>query len=175
MSGGSEFNEAAMWRRWRDGTAAEGKIAAEPDALSLAAYAENRLTRPGIDPEIDPATAAVEAWLADHPDALEDIAAARSASEDEGLASAALIARAAGLIAQPDANVVALRPARTWRDTVAWSGIAASLLAAILIGFQLGNAGIVDLSDNGQNPVVEQVLIGSPGTILSTDDEDTGI
>lgn len=171
MSGGNEFNEAAVWRRWRDGSA--GKAAAEPDALNLAAYAETRLARPGIDTETDPAVAAVEAWLADHPEALDDVAAARSAHEEA--ASAALIARAAALIAQPDAKVVALRPARTWRSAVAWSGIAASLLAAILIGFQLGNDGIVALSDSAANPAAEQVLIGSPGNILVTDDEDTGI
>jgi hypothetical protein len=173
MSGGNEFNEAAMWRRWRDGQAAAGEAAAEPDALTLAAYAEARLARPGIDPETDLATAAVEAWLADHPEALGDVVAGRSASD--GVASAAVIARATGLIASPNGNVVALRPARTWRSAVAWSSIAASLLAAILIGFQLGNDGIVDLADGSQNPAVEQALIGSPGTILAADDEDTGL
>jgi hypothetical protein len=174
MSEGNEFNEAATWRRWRDGRAVAGDAAAEPDALILAAYAENRLGRPGIDPETDPAIAAVEAWLAEHPEALDDIAAARAGAES--LADEASIARAQALIAEPGGNVVTLRPARAlWHSAVAWSGIAASMVAAILIGFSLGSNDVVDLSVTGQNPAVEQALIGSPGTILTTDDEDFGI
>lgn len=178
MSVGNEFNQAALWRRWRDGKAEAGDAAAEPDALILAAYAENRLGRPGIDPEADPAIAAVEAWLAENPAALDDIAAAQSEaaqSEADNLASDALIARAQALIAQPGGNVMALRPRRAWRSAMAWSSIAASLVVAILIGFQLGNDNVVDLTDTSQNPAVEQVLIGSPGVILAADDEETGL
>ncbi len=102
MSGGNEFNEAALWRRWRDGQAEAGKAAAEPDALILAAYAEHRLGRRGTDPETDPAIAAVEAWLVDNPDALDDILAARSTADPP--APVALVARVQGLIGRPDGN-----------------------------------------------------------------------
>jgi hypothetical protein len=173
MSGGNEFNEAASWRRWRDSKAVAGDAAAEPDALTLAAYAENRLGRPGADPETDPVIAAVEAWLVDHPEALDDIVTARAGAEDA--ASDPLIARAQALIARPEGNVAVLRPRPAWRNAVAWSSVAASLVAAVLIGFQLGNDDVVDLTDTSQNPAVEQVLIGSPGVILAGDDEDTGL
>jgi hypothetical protein len=176
MPGGKEFGDAALWRRWREGQAASGEAAAEPDALVLAAYAENRLGRPGIDPEDDPAIAAVEAWFVDCPAALDDVVAARSSVA--GSASAALVARAQSLIAQPDEKVwplplVSARP--SWRSAAAWSGIAASMIVAVLIGFQLGRYNIMDLPDSGQNPSIEQAVIGTPGTILATDDEDTGI
>jgi len=175
MSGGNEFNEAPLWRRWREGQAGAGDAAAEPDALTLAVYAEGRLGRPGVDPETDPAVATVEAWMAAHPDLLADLAAARSAHDE--IADAAIVARASALIARPAGNVSALSLRATrpvWQDAMAWSGIAATLLAAVLIGFQLGNDNVVDLSDS--NPTVEQsALIGSPNAFLVTDDEDSGI
>lgn len=173
MSGGNEFNDAALWRRWRESQAGAGEAAAEPDTLTLAAYAENRLGRPGIDPETDAAIAAVEAWLVDRPEVLDDVVAARSASEVA--AEVALVVRAQTLVAKTEGNVVSLRPARRdWRHAVAWSGIAASMILAVLIGFQLGNEDAFDL-DSGQTTVADQALIGSPGTILTTDDEETGI
>ena len=174
MSGGNEFNEAPLWRRWREGQAEAGDAAAEPDALTLAAYAEGRLGRQDGDPETDPAVAAVEAWLAEHPEALTDLAAARLALDE--IADPALIARASALIAQPHGNVVTLRQARRpmWQDAMAWSGIAATLLAAVLIGFQLGNDNVVDLSDSSVS-VEQQAPIGSPNAFFATDDEDGGI
>lgn len=173
MSGGNEFNDVALWRRWREGQAEAGDVAAEPDALTLAAYAENRLGRPGADPETDAAIVAVEAWLFDRPGALDDIMAARSPTETA--ADAALVARVQTLVTETGGNVVKLRPVRRdWRHAVAWSGIAASMILAVLIGFQLGTDDAFDL-DNGQTTVTDQAPIGSPGNILSTDDEETGI
>jgi hypothetical protein len=174
MSGGNEFNEAALWRRWREGETASGDAGAEPDALVLAAYAEHRLGRPGTDPEADPVIAAVEAWFVDCPTALDDVVAARSPIT--GPASETVVARAQSLIAQPDEKVRPLMSARpSWRSAAAWSGIAASMIVAVLIGFQLGRYNVMDLPDSAQNPIAEQALIGTPGTILATDDEDTGI
>jgi len=173
MPGGNEFSDAALWRRWREGEAAP---AAEPDALTLAAYAENRLGRAGRDPEDDPAVAAVEAWLVDRPEALDDVAAVRS--PQAGSASEALIARAQSLIARPDANVRPFVPVRVkdWRSAAAWSGIAASMIVAVLIGFQLGRFNFMDFPGSGQSPIAQQQpIIGTPGTILVADDEDTGI
>jgi hypothetical protein len=175
MSGGQESNDIALWRRWREGQeVAPGDAAAEPDALILAAYAENRLGRPGIDPEDDPAIAAVEAWFVEYPDALDDVVAARSPST--GAADEALVARAQSLIARPNEKVRPLMPARrSWRSAAAWSGIAASMIVAVLIGFQIGRSNIIDQPDATQNPSAEQILIGAPGTIIAADDEDTGI
>jgi len=175
MSGGNEFTEAAIWRRWRDGQAEAGRTAAEPDALTLAAYAAGRL-RLG-DPETDPALAAIEAWLAEHPDSLDDIVAARAA-RDDGIfddAAAATIARAQSLIVQPQANIVPLRRAG-WRGAVAWSGIAASLIAASLVGFSIGtDDGLATGgSSQGQVQLLEQALIGPSAPILTADDEDSG-
>jgi len=178
MSGGSEFQDAALYRRWRDGRAVAGETAAEPDAMVLAAYADGRLSRPGSDPETDPAIAAVEAWLLDRDEALDDIAAARLAAVTETDADSALIARAQALVARPAGNIVPLRhPARpaAWRSAMAWSGIAASLVAAVLIGFSFGANEAVDLSDGGQPPALEQALTGPASLILTPDDEDAGI
>jgi hypothetical protein len=174
MSGGNEFKEAAPWRRWRDGTDAAGEQAAEPDALALAAYADRRLGRRGADPETDPATVAVEAWLADHPDYVDDVVAARNVAGPP--ADAVLVARAQALIARPEGKVAALsRPRRDWRNAVAWSSIAASLIAAVLIGFSLGDDGVVELSGFGTTQVQEQPLIGAPSAFLAPDDEESGI
>ncbi len=175
MSGGKEFNDSALWWRWRDGQdVAPGDAAAEPDALILAAYADNRLGRPGIDPEADPAIAEVEAWLVECPEALDDVVAARSPST--GPASEALVARAQSLVARPNEKVRPLMSARpSWRSAAAWSGIAASMIVAVLIGFQIGRSNIIDQPDTGQNPTAEQALIGAPGIIIATDDEDAGI
>lgn len=172
MSGGNEFNDAALWRRWREGLAEAGETAAEPDALILAAYAEHRLGRLGIDPEHDPAIAAVEAWLVEHPEALDDVLATQDLADPP--AAESLVARAQDLIIAPRGNVVPLQRASGWRYA-ALSGIAASLIAAVLIGFSLGSSDVVDLSGPAQTAAVEQGLIGSPGTILSPDDEDIGI
>ncbi|HEY5208353.1 MAG TPA: hypothetical protein VIJ42_02790 [Stellaceae bacterium] len=179
MSGGNEFTEAAIWRRWRDGQAGAGRTADEPDALTLAAYAAGRLGRGTGDPETDPALAAIEAWLAEHPDSLDDIGAARAAPDDGifGDASAATIARAQSLIVQPQANIVPLRRTRSgWRGAAAWSGIAASLIAASLVGFSIGiDDGLVTGgSSQGQGQLLEQALIGPSAPILSADDEDSG-
>jgi hypothetical protein len=175
MSGGKEFNDIALWRRWREGQeVARGDAPAEPDALILAAYAEHRLGRPGTDPEDDPAVAEVEAWLVECPEALDDVVAARSPSTDP--ASEALVARAQSLVARPNEKVRPIMSARpSWRSAAAWSGIAASMVLAVLIGFQIGSSNIIDQPDTSQNPSAEQTLIGPPGTIIATDDEDTGI
>jgi hypothetical protein len=174
MSGGNEFTEAALWRRWRDGADAAGEPVAEPDALALAAYADRRLGRPGADPETDPAIAAVEAWLARHPDHADDIIAARNLADPS--ADAVLVARAQALLGRPEGTVVALpRPRHNWRDAVAWSSIAASLIAAVLIGFSLGDDGVVELSGFGTTQAQEQPLIGAPSAFLATDDEESGI
>jgi anti-sigma factor RsiW len=128
---GDRAEDTGYWRRWR----AEGPPAQPVDALSLAAYAEGRLD--------EEAAMAVEAWLADHPEALDDVIAARTSAAD-GAVPETYILRAIGLVAPAGAEVLPLRPARaapqrTWRQTVAWAGIAASLLVTSLGGFELGS------------------------------------
>ncbi|HEX4112385.1 MAG TPA: hypothetical protein VH020_07600 [Stellaceae bacterium] len=172
MSGGNDITEAVLWRRWRDGKGAAGRAVDEPDASVLAAYAERRLGRRDSDPETDPAIAAVEDWLAGHPEALDDIVAARAAVT--GNADATLVARAQALIAAPHGNIVPLRRTAGWRGAVAWSGIAASLVAASLVGFSLGTNDWLN-SDSGQDRIFEQVVIGPSASIIATDDEDGGI
>ena len=90
---GDETGEAALWARWRALAAASGAgRAPEPDALLLAAYAEGRLD--------EAAAAAVEDWLAEEPERLADVAAARAAAD-----------------APP-----AVAPDGSWRAPRPWSG-----------------------------------------------------
>jgi hypothetical protein len=175
MSEATKPGGAALWRVWRDGSPEPARPQA-PDALSIAAYAENRLTPPGRDPELDAATVAIEAWLASDPDALSDLAAARTAagSVQSDRVDAAIVARAATLIAAPAPGIVPFRPKRqNWRGAVAWSGLAASLLAASLVGFSIGLDDSLSLlgagaspSSEQASPSLEQEVIGPSGSVL---------
>jgi nucleoid-associated protein YgaU len=139
--------ERELWRRWKmtagdtRGWASDGS--SRPDELTLAAFAEGRLT--------GPARAAVEAYLAADPDAADDVEAACRLAATSGAADdaalAATIARAASLVADPTAagtadNVLAFRPARrpvsAWPVAVRWVALAASLALVGWLGFALG-------------------------------------
>ena len=139
--------ERELWRRWKmtagDVTARLSGGISRPDELTLAAFAEGRLT--------GPARAAVEAYLAADPDSAADVEAARRiaatsvAADDAALA--ATIARAAALVADaPSArvadNVLAFRPARRavsiWPVAARWAALAASLALVGWLGFALG-------------------------------------
>jgi hypothetical protein len=176
MSGGIDRDEAALWRRWRDGVAAAGEPAAEPDPLLAAAYAENRLGRGAAGAEEDADIARVEAWLADHPDGVADLIVARAG--DEMPAPRRMMARAEALIAAPGANIVPLRPVRppaNWRNAFAWSGIAASLVVACLMGFSVGSSDLLNLTSTGSTQTLVQDFIGSQTPILDAGDLDNGI
>lgn len=127
--------DAALWRRWRALAGAEAGGGVAPDPLRLAAYAEG-----GLD---EAACEAVERWLADHPEAIADVLAAREAGAMTATAAPEpVVARAMALVATPEAQVVRLRPrlrAPLWRVAVAWSGLAASILATSLVGFAMGS------------------------------------
>jgi hypothetical protein len=131
MAGLGDSEERALWRRW----SMRGRVdAPAPDALALAAYAEGRLSETAAEP--------LELWLAAHPEALSeilaDIAAARGATLDA--AEATIIAKASALVTGVRDNVVPLRRAAPgWRNALAWSSVAASLLAASLAGFAMGS------------------------------------
>ena len=177
MTGGIDRDEAALWRRWRDGMAEAGEPpTVEPDPLLLAAYAERRPGRPGGDPD----GSGVEAWIAERPDRLADIIAARRAATAPEAPPAAprVIARARSLIAAPDAKIVPFRPipsAPAWRSAFAWSGIAASLAIACLMGFSIGSSDMLGLAGSGQTQTLEQEFIGSQTPILDSGDLDSGI
>jgi anti-sigma factor RsiW len=162
-----EADEAGLWRRWRM-AAGDGLAGGEPDALTLAAYAEDRLDAETV--------AAVEAWLADDPQATQDVLAARRV-RDEALPAApeAIVARAAALLGG-GAEVLAFRRAAArpwrWRGAVGWSAMAASLLVACLAGFATGNDTYATLS-GGANASLSQELLDPPTGLFNGMDEDS--
>src|SRR5262245_37232578 len=119
--------ERGLWQRWRALGIAETPT---PDALALAAYAEARLDESEAE--------LVENWLAAHPEALAEIAAVRALAHDhDAVADEATIARACALVSSGGGNVVPFRRVMpAWRNALAWSSVAASLIAMSLVGFE---------------------------------------
>jgi anti-sigma factor RsiW len=112
-----DLDGKALWARYK---------AAEPDALTLAAYAEGRLSAAEA--------AAVERWLSVNPELTEDVAAARvpAPGADEA-ATESLVARALPLVS---GQVIPFR-----RRVARWveiTAIAASLALIAYTGFSLG-------------------------------------
>ncbi len=163
--------ENALWRRWRAATVnGAGEALPAPDPLLLAAYAEHRLS--------EAAAGDVEAWLARHPEAIEDMLAA--ADSNAGPApyqpSAAALSRAMALVA-PDPKVVPFRrPAMpsqpVWRIAVARVAVAASLLVVSLLGFALGTDAYTSFSAEQQS-ALGQDLFDPPTGIFSGLGEET--
>jgi hypothetical protein len=162
--------DAALWQRWRQ--QARSTVAWDAvDPLALAAYAEGRLDEVQAEP--------IEDWLAEHPDALADLTAARAAaSAPLPLVSEALITRAAALVEPPaGATIIPFRPAGAarpapWRMAMSWGAIAASLLVTSMGGFALGNNAYVSLV--GQPAAAESTihqLLDPPSTLFSDDEE----
>jgi hypothetical protein len=160
-------NDAALWQQWRAAIgAAAGEATRAPDALLLAAYAENRLGEAEAD--------AVESWLATHPDAIEDVLNAQRSlggGPSEHASDAALV-RAMALVSGSDPKILPFRrPAprqAPWRIAVARVGIAASLVAVSLIGFALGNDAYLSvLGVEAQAPVLSQDLFDPPSGLFS--------
>jgi len=157
----SEFikqaEQAALWRRWRQ--AAEGAAEA-PDPMLLAAWAEHRLD--------EAAAEAVEAWLAFHPEVLEDLIVPGGTLATVEPTAAAL-ARAAALAAERNAKIVPLRrEAAMWRVAAAWGSMAASLLAVSLVGFELGGSLYAGILGGGQSEAAfEQTLFEGPAPLFS--------
>ena len=161
-------DEGALWRRWRSAAASGAAVAIEPDAVLLAAYAEDRL------PEA--VSGAIEDWLAAHPEAVSDVLAARRAARgDNPAASAAVIARATALVAAGDAQILTFpEPAgrrASWRTAAMWSGVAASLVVTSMIGFTLGNSAYLSLA-GGTAPALGQELFDPPTGLFNSLDED---
>jgi len=169
-SGGPEdrTEEAALWRRWR-AAAPQGVPGAAPDPAVLAAYAEDRLT--------PAAAAAVEDWLADHPEDIADILAARRATETVS-APGSVVGRAMALVAAPQPKVVPFRAkaqARTagWRVALAWGGMAASFLVTTVVGLTLGYDTYMKVASI--SPSLVQETLDPPTGLFSGADEDSSI
>jgi hypothetical protein len=159
-------DEAALWRRWRSAAASGEAVAAAPDALLLAAYAEDRL------PEA--ASEAIEDWLAADLESISDVLAARRAAHGENAAASdAMIARASALVAAGDAQILTFPQARlaSWRTAAIWSGMAASLVVTSMVGFTLGNSAYMSLS-GGASPALGQELFDPPTGLFNSLDED---
>lgn len=161
-------DEAALWRRWRLASASVDASGTAPDAMTLAAYAEDRL------PEA--ATETIENWLVAQPEAVSDILAARRAARSESpAASPAVIALAAALVAAGDAQILAFQqPAgrrASWRTAALWSGLAASLLVTSMIGFTLGSSAYLSLA-GAALPAFGQELFDPPTGLFNSLDED---
>jgi|SRR5579862_9295389 len=161
--------ERALWRRW----SVRGSIAAPaPDGLELAAYAEGRLSE--VEAE------RIELWLAAHPETLSavlaDIAAARGATlAAASAADAALIARASALVTGASGNVVPLRRAApAWRNALAWSSIAASLIVASLGGFAMGSDAYQRLAPTQATESASADALDSIATLDSAFGDDSG-
>jgi hypothetical protein len=163
-------DDAALWRLWRTTGAADPAVPSDPDALLLAAYAEDRLS---------PAAAeAVEEWLAVNPLAAQDIIAARRAVAMElPVASPAVISRAAALVGVADGvSVLAFRrpspPQRHWRDALRIGAMAASVLAASFVGFAMGTNTFVTLAA-GNGTALSLELLDPPTGLFNGLDEDS--
>lgn len=171
MAGLGDSEERALWRQWATSGGAEVPA---PSALELAAYAEGRLNETAAEP--------VERWLAAHPaglsDLLGDIAAARRATpeaEAMPLATAAMIAKAAALVNDAHDNVVPLRRAvPSWRNTLAWSSVAASLIAASLVGFVMGGDAYQNLSRSQTVETASGDTLDAVATLDSAFSDDSG-
>lgn len=155
---------AALWRRFRavDRTS---RIRAANDAdltLDLAAYADGHLS--------EAATEAVEAWLAAHPEVLDDLIAARGTGD--AIAPQRVVDRAVALVAgdSSDGRVVPFRPSPasgTWRVHVARIAVAACLVLTGLVGFTLGSGAYGNLFSSSS---VSSDTVDQPTSFFSTED-----
>jgi hypothetical protein len=166
IAGGlEEADEAALWRRWRAATPGGG--AAEPSPLELAAYAEDRLS--------EAAAEAIEAWLATNPLAAEDVIAARRAARSPLPEAAEDIMARAGALVGGGAEILPFRrPAvrQSWRKVAGWGAMAASIVAASLIGVTLSSETYV-LSAGNASASFGQQLIDPPMGLFNGLDEDS--
>ena len=131
---GANPQERALWRRSRETDAAFDEA---EYLLDLAAFADNRLD--------DDDTARLAALVARDVTAAEDVAAARALTAAKMAADERIVARAAALVddARPEALVLPFTPRpeipRPWYGAATWSGLAAAIVFAGWLGFDLGS------------------------------------
>lgn len=128
-----ELPDPDVWRRSQQIEA----LADEAERLlELAAFADNRLD--------DDDAARVAALLARDPNAADDVAAARTLNAATA-ADPGMIARAIALVddQEAEAEVIAFPVRQTaprrWYSAATWSGLAAAMLLAGWLGFNLGS------------------------------------
>ncbi|MGH7033178.1 MAG: hypothetical protein ACREFL_05565 [Stellaceae bacterium] len=165
---GAGEGDRELWRRWR----ALSEVAPTPDATAFAAYAEHRLGETEAE--------SVEDWLATDPLAWSELDAARGAARLDGAAAdAPLIARACALLTDiaglpRDGAVVPLRrPAPAWRSALAWSSVAASLIATSLVGFSMGSDAYRSLSGTQVAATIDPLEASPTLDIFFGDDSGT--
>jgi len=142
---GNGGDGAGLWARarpnWR-AVAGPGSTENAPNPLMLAAYLDGDLD--------DTGRAAVEAWMAASPEALDLMIAARAGlAETPGRPPESLISRAQDLVRVPAREsaglgawlrgLIGFEP-EAWRP-LAWAGVAAVLLVVSAGGFELGSRG----------------------------------
>jgi len=131
---GANPQERALWRRSRE---TDAPFDEAEYLLDLAAFADNRLD--------DDDTARMAALVARDVTASEDVAAARALTAAEMAADERIVARAAALVdhTRPEALVLSFTPrpaiARPWYGAATWSGLAAAIVFAGWLGFDLGS------------------------------------
>ncbi len=142
---GNGGDGARLWARARPGWRAAAAVEASgeaPDTLILAAYLDGALDEAG--------RAAVEAWMAATPAALELMISARAdLGQAPGAAPENLVSRAQGLVRAPLREsagrgawlrgLFGFAP-EAWRP-LAWAGVTAALLVVSAGGFELGRLG----------------------------------
>ena len=170
MVGMGDGEDRALWRQWRTRGKAE---APPPDALALAAYAEGRLDEAEAE--------TIELWLAAHPEALADVVAARAAAQPAAdIVDHRMIAKACALVAADGGAarskfVPLRRGAPVWRNALAWSSVAASLVAASLVGFAMGSDAYLSLSgvQAGESASADSIDPPSTPDFYFSDDSST--
>lgn len=136
----SEIDGKALWDRFK---------AAEPDPLTLAAYAEGRL--------LPAEAAAVERWLAIDPDAAADVALAGATPGPVDTAAADRVAARATILVA--GQVIPFRArVRRWSEITA---LAASVALVAYLGFALGAAQVTPSGDDTAEVFDNFVIINS--------------
>ena len=137
--------------------------------LELAAFADGRL---GRDEE-----KRVAEWLAQHPDAAQDVAAARALGGTVGPEAApeAVVARACAIFGNPRRQARTLLPLGRQSRTVPrlgavfeWGGVAAAIVLAGWLGFTLGmDASQAWAKDRlpGRNDTLQDIFSPSPNLL----------
>ena len=124
-----------LWRRSQASDAPQNET---ERFLDLAAFADNRLD--------EEETARIAELVARDPGAASDVAVARALAKAVPIVDENVVSRAAALVAEK--NSVALvvtfpvRPqaiSRPWYSAVGWSGLAAAIVLAGWLGFDLGS------------------------------------
>ena len=170
MAGLGDGAERALWRRAQ---VPEGAKTRAPDALTLAAYAEGRLS--------EEAAAPIERWLAAHPERLDevlaDLAAARGMTPEPAATDDAIIAKACALVAgdTEGSNVVPFRRAASgWRNALVWGSVAASLVAVSFVGFAMGIDAYQNLTLTQASDAASSDALNASASLDSVLSDDSG-